>query len=369
MTTVSVKKANALAIQTFQRPLDQLSPQQMKQAAAALNLSVPDLRALREKLVTERSVENDDAGTRSTTLRTHSAVTSPGLNGRNVSAGPLGTRLPSTSTVNAATVTRPSAAQLAAWAQQHTPPTAILSPSGGWPAKDTGTGRVDVSAVWLQAPQQLGGAPRLQITVEGQGHILNVNADGSFRIQDTNDSYGNRFGTGRYTGYPQLDGFADAQGRLHITRLEMTAPPTPPTPDWRTLLPARTNAAATHAQIQEWTRHYMVSTFWNDQLAQPLPKGALVDSNGTQAPAVNLYAEWTMDGTPGLRLAILEEPLLWDEAMTTFAAALAALWAAVASLVAAALGVGDTQQRRSWERPGSLWRGPNSEIGLSTSAC
>jgi IS5 family transposase len=52
-----------------------------------------------------------------------------------------------------------------------------------------------------------------------------------------------------------------------------------------------------------------------------------------------------------------------------FAAALAALWAAVASLVAAALGVGDTHQRRSWERPGSLWRGPNSEIGLSTSAC
>ena len=52
-----------------------------------------------------------------------------------------------------------------------------------------------------------------------------------------------------------------------------------------------------------------------------------------------------------------------------FAAALAALWAAVANLVAAALGVGDAQQRRSWERPGSPWRGPNSEIGLSTSAC
>lgn len=51
-----------------------------------------------------------------------------------------------------------------------------------------------------------------------------------------------------------------------------------------------------------------------------------------------------------------------------FAAALAALWAAVASLVAGALGGGDAQQRRSWERPGSPWRRPNSEIGLSTSA-
>jgi IS5 family transposase len=52
-----------------------------------------------------------------------------------------------------------------------------------------------------------------------------------------------------------------------------------------------------------------------------------------------------------------------------FAALLVAFWAAITDVIAAALHVGDLQQRRSWEPSWPMLRAPTPGIGLSAAAC